>query len=114
MILGIDYGLNHCGLAISEGSLAEPWKTVATKGILQEIKKIKPERIVVGISERVMAKRTLRFAERLRVEVGCVVEVVDETLTSWEAAKISGRDKQKHHAVAAALILQRYLDTIKM
>jgi len=49
--------------------------------------------------------------EKLRVWVKCPVETVDETLTSFEAKKIK-KDKKKQHAVAAALILQRYLDNI--
>lgn len=111
MIVGIDYGQSWCGLAISEGSLAEPLKAVATKDVFAEVARLTPEKIIVGISEKNMAKKTLVFVEKLRVWTKIPVETVDETLTSREASKIK-KDKYGQHAVAAALILQRYLDNI--
>ena len=112
MILGIDYGLKNCWLATSEGNLAEPLKTVPTKNIFEEAERLKPEKIVAGISEKNMAKKTLVFVQKLHQWTKCPVETIDETLTSVEARKIKVKDKQKQHAVAAALILQRYLDSM--
>ena len=112
MILGIDYGDKWCGMATSEGSLAEPYKVVTLAKIFAEIEKLKPEKVVVGISENKMAKKTLVFVEKLRAWLKCPIETVDETLTSIEAERIKSKDKQKQHAIAAALILQRYLDNI--
>lgn len=112
MILGIDYGEKWCGLATSDGSLAQPFKSVPTKNIFEEIERLAPVRVVVGISEKNMAKKTLKFVEKLQVWVKVPIETVDETLTSVEAEKIKPRDKQKQHAIAAALILQRFLDNI--
>ncbi len=111
MILGIDYGEKWCGVATSQGSLAEPLKVVPTKNIFAEIEKLKPEKVVVGISENVMAKKTLVFVNKLKVWIKAPVETVDETLTSFEAQKIKKREKEQH-AVAAALILNRYLDNM--
>lgn len=110
MILGIDYGDKWCGLATSEGNLAEPLKVVSLANIYSELEKLKPEKIVVGISEGVMAIKTLKFAQKLKERY--LVDTVDETLTSIEAEKIKVKDKKKQHAIAAALILQRYLDNI--
>lgn len=110
MILGIDYGDKWCGLAVSEGSLASPLKSVALENIFDEIAKLQPEKVVVGVSEGRMAQRTLKFVERLKEKFP--VETVDETLTSLEAEKIRSKDKLKQHSIAAALILQRYLDNI--
>jgi len=112
MIIGIDYGEKWCGLAQSQGSLSEPLKTVPTKNIFEEVERLKPEKIVVGLSEKNMAKKTLVFVEKLHQWVQFSVETVDETLTSLEAEKIRGRDRQKQHAIAAALILQRFLDNM--
>ena len=112
MILGIDYGEKWCGIATSDGSLSEPLKSVSTKQIFAEIEKLKPEKIVVGISEKNMAKKTLVFVNKVKAWVKVPVETVDETLTSLEAQKIKSKDKLKQHAIAAALILQRYLDNI--
>jgi len=112
MILGIDYGESWCGLATSEGSLAQPLKTVPAKTVFAEVEKLKPEKVVVGISEKNMAKKTLVFAGKLQEWVKVPVITVDETLTSVEALNIQKKDKQKQHQVAAALILNRYLDNI--
>ncbi|MCL4397838.1 RuvX/YqgF family protein [Patescibacteria group bacterium] len=112
MILGVDYGESWCGIATSEGSLADPLKTVPTKNIFAEVERLKPEKVVVGISEKNMAKKTLVFVDKLAAWTKMPIETVDETLTSVEAAGIKTKDKQKQHAVAAALILQRYLDNM--
>lgn len=109
MILGIDYGEKWCGLATSEGSLAEPLKVVPTKNIFAEIEKLQPKKVVVGISENAMAKKTLVFVRKLKAWIKVPVETADETLTSVEAQKIK-KKKQEQHVVAAALILNRYLD----
>jgi RNase H-fold protein (predicted Holliday junction resolvase) len=112
MILGIDYGQKWCGVATSEGSLAEPLTTIPTNRIFEEVERLKPEKIIVGISEKNMAKKTQVFVDKLRVWIKISIETVDETLTSFEAAKIKVKNKQKEHAIAAALILQRYLDNM--
>lgn len=112
MILGIDYGEKWCGLATSDGSLAQPLKSVNISNIFEEVEKLKPEKIVVGLSEKNMAKKTLVFVNKLKVWVKVPIETIDETLTSIEAEKIKPKDKQKQHAIAAALILQRYLDNM--
>ncbi len=111
MILGIDYGLHWCGLATSAGSLAQPLKVVETARIFEEVEKLRPELVVVGMSESHMAKMTLKFVDKLRAWVTVPVETVDETLTSVEAEKLK-KDKKEQHKIAAALILQRYLDNI--
>lgn len=99
MIIAIDYGLAKCGLAVSwEGKLAEPLKIVKTEKLKEEIKRLKPDKIVVGDS---------KFAKDIENVLGCKVEFVDETLTTIEAQKIS---KKPDDAIAAAIILQRYLD----
>ena len=111
MILGIDYGESWCGLATSEGSLAAPLKTISTKRIYEEAERLKPEKVVVGISESKMAEKTLVFVKKLQAWLKVPIETIDETLTSYEATKIK-KNKSEQHAVAAALILQRYLDNM--
>ncbi len=111
MILGIDYGEQWCGLATSEGQLAQPLKTVPTKKIFEETERLAPEKIIVGVSEKNMAKKTLTFVEKLQTWVKVPVETVDETLTSVEAQALK-KNKKEQHAVSAALILQRYLDNM--
>lgn len=119
MILGIDYGLRHLGLAISEGEIAQPLATVGIKnlqeGIREVAKKTKElgiDLIVVGISEGKSKARSLAFGARLTDMLRLPVEYIDETLSSHEAESIGIRiAKEKTHARAAAIILQRFLDT---
>lgn len=119
--LGIDYGLKKIGLAISEGFLVEPFGVFKNKKQLikiceeQEIKKI-----IIGISEGKMAEKTRDFGSQLASRTGLPIEYQDETLTSEEAKKLMvkiGKPKKKRQkqedAVAAALILQTYLDQQK-
>ncbi len=104
MILGIDYGLKNIGLAISEGSVAEPYKTVSgLKEIEIIVKKLEITKIIVGVSEGKSKQRALAFGKKLGAMLRLEIEYVDETLSSYEAGP-------KAHAKAAAIILQRYLD----
>ncbi len=109
LFIGIDYGRKWCGLARSEGELADPLMAVPTGKVVETVKKLQPDLVVVGVSESLMARESLGFAKKLAKMLSLPVTTVDETLTSFEAEEIS-RDKKKQHAIAAALILQRYLD----
>lgn len=122
-ILGIDYGEAKIGLATSEGEIAEPLGMIEIRnwelGIGNICRKEKVEKIVVGISEGKMAEKTREFGERLREITGLLVEFWEETLTSKEAVKkmieagkARRRRKMDEHAVAAALILQDYLESL--
>lgn len=119
MLLGIDYGLKNIGIAISQGYLAEPYITLEISDINNGVKKIGDisnqmegvEKLVVGISEGKSRNRALSFGHKLEKILGLPVEFVDETLTTVEANNLSKKSKkEKEHAKAAAIILQRYLD----
>ena len=140
--LGVDYGRKHLGLAISDGILAEPLrmsnakcqmtnqcqmsnakygKNEWTKATVRIIERIKPEEIVIGVSEGEMAKETREFGRLIKKETKLPVIFWDETLTTQEAVRkmVEGgvakeRRKKMDHAAAAALILQSYLDQDKM
>ncbi len=110
MIIAIDYGEKNCGLAVSyEGLIAEPLESVKTEKIFKKLIDLQPEEVVVGVSENFSAQKAREFAKGLQNMLPCPVVTVDETLTSVEAEKLS-QDKGRQHAVAAALILERYLD----
>lgn len=119
--LGIDFGLKKIGLAISEGFLAEPFGVFKNKDQLIKIcQKQEIKKIIIGISEGKMAKKTRDFGSQLALQTGLPVEYQDETLTSEEAKKLMvkiGKPKEKRQkqgdAIAAALILQSYLDQQK-
>lgn len=89
-ILGIDYGRKKIGLAIAEGSLAEPYRVLRVDNYLDAIKKVEQvtkglqiDLLVVGISEGEMGEESKRFAE----EIGA--ETFDETLSTQDAQRLS-------------------------
>ncbi len=137
-ILGLDYGEKTVGIAISEGEggLARPFITLRRErenhlrktcaGIEELIRKYQVELMILGLplnmdgteGERAAAARD--FAGMLKRRTGLRLILVDERLTSVEAEEYlkenySGKKAgQKVNAdidnVAAALILQDYLD----
>ena len=119
--LGIDFGLKNIGLAMSEGFLVEPLSVVKdVKQISRICQEYKIEKIIIGLSEGEMAKKTRAFGEKLARQTSLPVEYQDETLTSEEAKELMvkiGKPKKKRqgqaHAIAASLILQAYLERRK-
>lgn len=122
--LGVDFGTKRVGLAISEGNLATPWRVIKVRGLSDLVEKIPQivrvenfEKIVVGLPEGSTGEKAQKFI-RLLLEKGLDVTSADETLTSKKALKVMieagyGRQKRKSDdAIAAALILQNYLDEI--
>lgn len=125
-ILGIDYGEAKIGLAISEGEIAQPLGVIkidsgnpedSRNRIRQICGKENIDKILVGISEGKMAEKTKKFGRQIKEITGLPVEFLEEDLTSKEArrkmieaGKAKRRRKIDEHAVAAALILERYLN----
>lgn len=123
-ILGIDYGLKKIGLSLAETSLAEPYNVIKYSSksklfsvIKNIIDKEKIGKVVIGISEGKMAKKTLDFGEDLKKQVDIDIDYIDETLTTKEANDLAiqaGKKRKKRRefedAYSATLILQRYLD----
>lgn len=117
MLLGIDYGQRHIGLATSEGSFAQPLTGLLVENDYDAVQKIAKviaaegiEKIVVGVSEGKSKEVAENFGQKLASMVKLEIVFEDETLSSFEADK--GRDKEGSHAKAAAVILQRYLDNL--
>lgn len=117
-ILGIDFGLSKMGLALSEGSLSEPYGIISAQGWEKTLKRIceeeRIEKIVVGLAGDKIGEKQSQFGQKLAKLMGLSVEFQDETLTSQEAlAKMRqiGKKIKDEDAIAAALILQSYLDT---
>lgn len=123
-LLGIDYGRAKVGIALGEGFLTEPYKViryenvdVLIKQIDEIVKKENIARMVVGVSESVIAKESEEFAKKLNETINIPVDLQDETLSSLDAQRISmelgiNRKKRKglEDAYAAAIMLQSYLD----
>lgn len=118
--LGIDYGQKKAGLALGVGNFAEPLKVIRfndLNSLESEIKKIAEEegveKIIVGVSENLMAEESKAFAKKLGAEV------FDETLTTRDAQAMSmesgikrKKRREMEDAYAATIMLQNYLDRI--
>jgi putative Holliday junction resolvase len=135
--LGVDYGRKRVGLALSDasGMLARPWKTLAVAGIDRQagelagaVEALAAESdglsvIVIGLPRRLSGEANEQtaaveqLAARLRRHTAVPIVLQDERLTSHEAEELLSRRekdwrkrKLQLDAVAAALILQDYLD----
>ena len=131
-ILGLDFGEKRIGLAVSDslGATAQPLEVVQRRSLSQDVERIgevvasySAARIVVGLplnmdgSVGPQARRVRRFAARLRRELGLDVTLWDERLSSTEAERTliladarRSRRSEVRDAVAAAVVLQAYLD----
>ena len=136
-VLGIDVGARRMGVAISDasGTLARPLETIAVATdadaidrVAERIARLTAEddglgAIVVGLprsldgSATAETARVTAFVEALRRRTPLPIATEDERLTSREADSrlaVGERDwkkrKEKLDAVAAAIILQDYLD----
>lgn len=121
--LGIDYGKKKIGLAVSEGVIADPLKVVecssltdAVQKVLQVVKVEEIEEIVIGMPESGEARNiTVSFIKEMERE-NLSITPVPETLSSQEAGRLMremGAKRsalKKEDALAAAIILQDYLD----
>ncbi|HEX5759277.1 MAG TPA: Holliday junction resolvase RuvX [Thermoanaerobaculia bacterium] len=130
--LGIDFGEKRVGVAISdpEGRVAVPLETVGrtsdaavVAAIAELARREGVERLVVGEpvnldgSRGPAAERARRFADKLAAATGLPCELIDEALTSREAAarlRAAGVDPRqvpgRVDAVAAQIVLQDALD----
>lgn len=125
-LLAFDFGLKKIGVAIGNTLTrhARPLEVLRPVTREQRFKAIEalleqwePNRVVVGLplttegGEQYASLRCRRFANQLHGRYGVAVELVDERGTSVEAQAILGNNADDD-ALAAALILQRYLDAL--
>lgn len=131
-ILAIDYGRKRIGLALSDelGLTAQPLATFLRTNRRNDLRRLREicrkhavARILVGHPLHMtgesspMAEEAALFAARLQKDLGIEVELVDERLTSWEAAQTmaevkssSRRKRAPIDDVAAAVLLRDYLE----
>lgn len=119
VLLGIDFGRSRIGLAIAVKSIVSPYKTIKNTGQKEVAEKIKQicdqkgvDKIVLGLPEGKLVPTVKGFGKKLSEMVRLPVIEVNEVMTSWEAKQRLGKvkDKGKIDQIAAALILERYLD----
>jgi len=126
MILAIDLGEKTTGLAISDSSIATPYKTITHKNTEEALAKIKPiiedenvDTVVLGFVEGKIKSMFDAFATNLAQTMPSIKIVMwDETLTSLQARQTliklqvpKLKRAAREHEVAASFILQSYLDT---
>lgn len=126
-ILGIDYGDKRVGIAIglTEGKIALPHEIIDNKEmdfVLGRIKEIIEEEdiniVVVGVpfslskkDKSEQFKKTEDFIKKLKKEINMELFMEDERLSTKEAeGLLRGGKKKNKDDVAAALILQSYLN----
>lgn len=128
--LGVDYGTKRVGLAISDGLglTARPLEVVARKGLAEALRRISAEYslsgVVVGLPTALAGHEgdSAAGARELGAEIAHLldleVEYIDERFTSRmaESALLESGMKRRDRKgtvdkVAAAIILQTYLDS---
>ena len=130
-IAALDLGARRIGIAVTDadGLSAHPLGTIERRTFAADVEAIrhalgsrKIDCLVVGLpvnmdgTEGPMARHARNVAARLGEALGLAVKLQDERLSSFEAEKRLGnlgrRGKNKHaiDAVAAAVILETYLE----
>ncbi|NYT84097.1 Holliday junction resolvase RuvX [Pollutimonas harenae] len=123
-LLAFDYGTKKIGVAIGNTltrqarpldilfPVTREQRFAAIASLLNEWQ---PDKVVVGLplatdgSEQYASLRCRRFANQLHGRFGVETVLVDERGSSMEAQQMLGNNTDDD-AVAAAVILQRYLD----
>lgn len=133
-ILALDYGSKRIGVAVSDETktIAQPLEYVPAEpfaDFLERLKKILAEKeidlILLGLPRNMdgscgpAAQKVKTFAEELKKAIFIPIKLWDERLTSSMANRILiqanvRRDKRKEKVdkMAAAILLQSYLDVI--
>jgi putative holliday junction resolvase len=127
--LGLDVGNRRIGVAVSDASklLARPLCLIDRKaedGVMRVVALVREQQadeVIVGNplntngSAGPQAERVQQFAEQLRTQLSVPLVLVDERYSTQDAREIvqskKAKQQPKHDdALAAAVILQRYLD----
>lgn len=132
VLLGIDFGLKHIGLAIGQSisKTATPLTTLeASRGtpdwkkFSQIIEEWQPQQIVIGYPGdchelKKVTSLAKNFANCIKTKYNIPVSWVDENLSTWEAKRRHNLHKQTTltkkqiaivNAEAACIILQQWL-----
>ncbi len=125
-LLAFDFGTKRIGVALGNTLTrsARPLEILATEPVKTRFARIEallaewqPDRVVVGLalatdgSDQPATGRCRRFADQLRGRYGIAVTLQDERNSSLEAQEMQIRNGPDD-ALAAAVILQRYLDAL--
>ena len=129
-ILGIDYGQKRIGLAMAQGSMAFPFRTLEKttrdrlfSDLLAVIESEGVETIVLGLpldmngEETLTTRQVLNFRDSLARRTEVPIQLVNEALTSFDARerlREAGVPERRHmemlDQMAAVCILETYLE----
>lgn len=135
-VLGIDYGDSKIGVAVSDmlGWMAQGVETIRWKEdlqapidrIVQLVKQYEVEKIVVGYPKNTngtigpRAEKTQEFIDQLKNSIDIEIVKWNEWLTTAAANRMmhetgvkTSRKKHVEDQIAASLILQGYLDSVR-
>lgn len=125
-LLAFDYGTRKIGVALGNtvtrqarplAVLRPATRQARFQAIEQLLRQWQPSRVVVGLpltldgQEQYASLQSRRFANQLHGRFGVAVELVDERGSSMEAQSLLGTGEDDD-AMAAAVILRRYLDKL--
>jgi putative Holliday junction resolvase len=125
-LLAFDFGTKKIGIAIGNTLTRNARPLEIIYGEIREarfariaalLREWEPQRVVVGLAlaadggEQEATARCRRFANQLNGRFGVAVELVDERGSSMQAQALLGTHADDD-AMAAAVILQRYLDAL--
>lgn len=132
-VLGLDFGTERVGVAVSDelGIIAQPIEFIHWRPVVGFWKRLRAlhrdfscERILVGMPRNMdgsygpAAEAVKQFIEQLRREMDVPIQAWDERLSSVQANRVLleanvSRKKRKERIdkMAAAVILQSYLDS---
>ena len=131
-ILGLDVGEKRIGVALADGLLAIPLTVIVRAGEGADLERVltlaeehEVKRIVVGLPRSLdgsigrQAERVLSFSSALSESTDVPVDTWDERLSTVSAERLlldAGVKREKRRArrdaMAAAIILQSYLDRV--
>ena len=129
-ILGLDVGGKRIGVAVSTGTIAVPLTVIESSGGDEDFSRVlalaaeyDAERIVVGLPRSMdgsigsQAESVIDFSKALAQRTAIPIDTCDERLTTVTAERLlrggrakRGKRKAKIDAMAAAVILQAYID----
>jgi len=138
-MLGLDVGERRIGIAVSQGRLAVPLAIVEHESRAADLERIaaiareqEAQAVIVGLpitmsgEEGEQARRTRRFGDALARRVGVPIIYHDERMSTLQVvgaagARVTGAGgrpgkrgrKARIDDLAAAVILQSYLDTLE-
>ncbi len=130
--LALDHGTKRIGVAVSDElkMIAQPLEYIPTEpfdAFLSRLKQLlvekEVERVFIGMPRNMdgsygpAAEKVREFIAILKTEIGVPIQMLDERLTSAQANRVllqgnvrRADRKEKVDAMAAAILLQSYLD----